>query len=125
MAAIPFSLTPATVEAGVLDYSTAENRRLYQAATKSLSDDTTGLFDGTADELSAFLHKIKTRAIEHGWYEGGITDVQADMAAAVPVYVNLIDRYGELTVDQVRAHVATYINVRNRAAQDSMQLYNC
>ena len=37
----------------------------------------------------------------------------------------MLDNYGEVTLEQVRAHVITYVNAQNRAAQDSMMLFQC
>ena len=122
MAAVPpvFALTPALVDAGVIDYSTNEGRRLYLAATKSLSDDTEGLYDGTADKLSSFLHKLKIRAIEFGWMDEGVLDINI-----APELVNLLEKYGDVTIEQVRTHVQLYSGVQNRAAQDCVQVFNC
>ena len=37
----------------------------------------------------------------------------------------MLDNYGEVTLEQVRAHVITYVNAQNRAAQDFMMLFQC
>ena len=39
--------------------------------------------------------------------------------------VNLIMHYGQVTIEQVCAHTATYVNTPVRTAQDSHQLYLC
>ena len=128
MAAVPppFALSPALVDAGgVIDYSTAAGKKIYAGATKSLADDSDSLYDGSAENLSAFLHRLKVRAMEYGWLDGGILDVDTAPGAAVPVLVNLIEKYGDLTLTQVRDHVTVYSGVQNRAAQDCMQLFHC
>ena len=133
MAAIPqvgaagpvFALTPALVDAGVIDYSTAEGRRLYLAATKALADDTEGQYDGSSERLSSFLHKLKIRAIEFGWIDQGVLDINITPGADDPTLVNLLDKYGDVTIEQVRQHVLLYSGVQNRAAQDCVQVFNC
>jgi hypothetical protein len=39
--------------------------------------------------------------------------------------VDLLTRYGNITLEQVQAHAETYVHGVNRAAQDSMQLHLC
>ena len=123
-AAVPFALTPALVDLGVIDYSTADGKKLYAKATQSLFAGTEDYYDGKGEKLSAFLFKLKTRAQEYGWYDGGILEIDIGTAAA-PATVNMLDNYGEVTLEQVRAHVITYVNAQNRAAQDSMMLFQC
>ena len=124
--AAPFALAPALVNAGVIDYSTSEGKKLYNGATKSLADDNESLYDGTSEQLSSFLHRLKVRATEYGWIDGGVLDIDiSPPGAAVPVLVNLIDKYGDLTLAQVEQHVRAYNGVQNRAAQDCMQVYHC
>ena len=127
MAAIPpvFALAPALVDPGIIDYGTPDGKKIYAGATKTLFEDTKDLYDGKANKLAAFLHKLRLRGEEYGWEEGGILEIDTEIGAPVPILVRLLDHYGEITVDQVRAHVLTYINVPNRAAQDSAQLYQC
>ena len=37
----------------------------------------------------------------------------------------MIENYGQLTLQQVRTHVLTYINLEDRQAQNSFQIYSC
>ena len=39
--------------------------------------------------------------------------------------LDLIQHYGELTLEQVRAFAETYVNNPSRAVQDNAQLYQC
>ena len=54
-AAVPFALTPALVDLGVIDYSTADGKKLYAKATQSLFAGTEDYYDGKGEKLSAFL----------------------------------------------------------------------
>jgi len=67
---------------------------------------------------------LKTRSQEYGWLEGGILEVDVGTVAA-PVLVNMLDNYGEISLAQVQAHAGTYVAQKNRAAQDSMMLFQC
>ena len=122
--AVPFALTPALVDLGVINYTTAEGKKLYSKATQSLYSSTVDYYDGKAEKLSAFLFKLKTRSQEYGWLEGGILEVDVGTVAA-PVVVNMLDNYGEISLAQVQAHAGTYVAQQNRAAQDSMMLFQC
>ena len=62
--AVPFALTPALVDSGVINYATAEGKKLYSKATQSLYSSTVDYYDGKAEKLSAFLFKLKTRSQE-------------------------------------------------------------
>ena len=55
----------------------------------------------------------------------GITDILLDPLDLHSEYINIIKHHGELTLDQVRAFVATYITQESRAAQDDYAMYRC
>ena len=98
---IVFALSPALVDPGILDYSSSEGKKIYTNATKSLYEDSSEFYDGKANKLASFLHKLRTRADEYGWAEG-ILDVDvAAPGAPAPMLVGLLDHYGEVTVEQV------------------------
>jgi hypothetical protein len=40
-------------------------------------------------------------------------------------FKNLLEVHGEVSLAQVKAHAAVYVNTHSRATQDSMQLYEC
>ena len=120
----PFALTPALVDPGVINYSTSDGKKLYAKATRSLFGGPEDYYDGKGDRLSAFLFKLKTRAQEYGWMEDGIFEIEIPgEGAAAATVVNMLDNYGTVSLEQVRAHASTYVNVQNRAAQDSMLVF--
>ena len=40
-------------------------------------------------------------------------------------YTHMLRQYGSVTMEQVKNHARTYVNVQCRAAQDSQQLADC
>ena len=117
-AAAGFALTPAAVQNGVLDYATTQGVKLFEAASKPLAI----TFDCTAEGLKVFLMGLNDKAHAYGWIH--ILQVPPDPNEPDEL-LNLLTEYGQLSLDQVRDHVETYINQPVRAAQDSMQLYLC
>jgi hypothetical protein len=119
MEQVPFALAPGLVNhAEVINYSTREGHKLWDSTTKPLSDK----FALDHPSLPAFLGQLVERAKNSGWNEilqipPGLEDINQ--------VVNLTTRYGNITLEQVRAHALTYINGNNRAAQDSRQMFTC
>jgi hypothetical protein len=100
----------------VIDYSTRAGEKLYKAATEPLKDS----YDSLEPDLKAFLHELDTRAQQFGWND--IFDIPTDINDP-DVTVNILAEYGNISLDQVQAHVATYIANPVHAVQDSAQLY--
>jgi hypothetical protein len=120
-----FALTPATAVEGVLDYTSREGSKIYSSATKALSED---LYDCTPDGLFNFLETLGDRAAECGWLleDIGILYIPEDPANPdTTTYLNLLDHYGQIEEDEIRAHSVTYINQPCRSAQDTNMLYKC
>lgn len=123
MAAL-FALMPAGAVDGVINYRTPEGRKLYENATKKLNEE---LYDCNAEELYAFLYTLDERATEYGWNDevGGILYVPKDPNDLGQGLDYLIDKYGTVDVDRVRAHDESYINLQIRPAQDNYMLFRC
>jgi hypothetical protein len=117
-AQVPFALAPALLDNNIIDYSTAAGVKLYGKATEPLKD----LYDGNEADLGLFLQQVKTRAEVFGWNH--VLAVPPDLANPDET-LDLIQHYGELTLEQVRAFAETYVNNQSRAAQDDAQLYQC
>jgi hypothetical protein len=114
-----FALSPGLVDhADIINYRTREGQKLYEMAIKSLKDE----YNLDHGGLQGFLEQLGDRAKTSGWTD--ISHIPPDINNIHDV-VNLITRYGGITLEQVRAHAATYVNGHNRAAQDSMQMYQC
>ena len=119
--AAPFALAPALVTTGVIDYSVAHGAKLFHEAVRPLSEMGYGV---QAEGLMAFLAKVKTRSQSCGC--NNIIKVPEDAATDPLVNLHdLLDAYGEITLDQIISHAKTYIKSKNRSAQNSMQLYHC
>jgi hypothetical protein len=111
---VPFALTPAEVDNDPIDYRTNDGKKLYKAATAPLATK----FDGTADRYFLFLNDIMQHAEEHNW--GPILQIPNDNN----VERSLLDKLGELSEANIRAHAMTYIaNNNSRDAQRSTQMY--
>ena len=119
MAEAYFALNPAGWDDAVIDYRTAAGAKLYRAAVKPISDKNYGC---EPEALKVFLQDVEARVTEAGW----------ETAINIPIdeededeTVSLITNYGEITLEQVRAHAQTYIAGHTRHAQTSHQMYQC
>ena len=118
----PFALAPALVNNAIIDYSTSEGAKLYRAAITKLSSE--AQFGCDPANLKVFLALLKARMQTSGWTT--ILEIPEDAATDPNVkLVNLVDHYGERTLEQIKATVKIYINTKTRVAQDSAQLYYC
>jgi hypothetical protein len=123
MSAVPFHLSPAQSITGIIDYSTPEGRKYFERSIVKLREE---LFD-CEDDLHIFLDALKERAQEMGWDIPGVGICDIPLVPLDPdtTYVNILERHGEVTLAQVRAFEATYINQELRAAQDTYAMYRC
>ena len=121
---VAFALTPAMTRDGLVDYSTAQGRKLYDNATAKLDDE---LFDCNAEDLHAFLKSLKDRAREHGWEgEGtGILSIPEDPLDPDTAFASLIDNHGEISIETIRQSEESHVSTETRAAQDTVQLHKC
>ena len=102
-AAAGFALTPAAVQNGVLDYAMTQSIKLFEAASKPLVIP----FDCMAEGLKVFLMGLNDKAHAYGWIH--IFRIPPDLNEPDEL-LNLLTEYGQLSLDQVRDHVETYIN---------------
>ena len=114
-----FALAPGLVQhASIINYATREGQKLFELSTKPLKDD----FNLDHPGLSGFLEQLGSRARTSGWNE--ILQIPPDLND-INTTIDLLTRYGSVTLEQVQAHAITYLHGNNRAAQDSMQMYLC
>ena len=59
----------------------------------------------------------------YGWEN--IINIPVDVAVQGGPTHSLLTHYGQVTLQQVRDHTATYINAQTRAAQNNVLLYTC
>jgi hypothetical protein len=113
-------LAPGLTEDGILDYSTPAGAKIYRAATQPLQEES---FNCEPQGLKVFLASLADRALVNGW--DPILDIPEDARDPDNDLRNLIHQFGQITLEQVQEHGALYHGEEQRAAQDSMQLYQC
>ena len=119
---VQFALTPGQYRDNqVIDYSDLTNTKLFSKATASLEQD----FDLKAASLRVFLKNLNQRGDSYGW--GDILQIPDDIEADEDdqELIHLVHQHGRLSLQQVRAHAATYVRTETRAAQDSYMLAMC
>jgi hypothetical protein len=114
-APLPFALLPGSATVNPLTFSKNEDLKIYNAATKGLEKK----FDLKEDNLHLFLTEVKERVRTYGWND----IVTVPDASVPPVPRNLLINFGQLTLENCRAHATTYYNTQTRNAQNSMFLY--
>ena len=114
-----FALSPGLLGNTPIDYTSSEGAKLYKTATAALQSE----FDFTSENLKVFLAQLKRRSEAHGWKD--MLQVPRDMNAPLENLQHLIDSYGTITLENVRAHAETYVATQTRVAQESYQLYHC
>jgi hypothetical protein len=112
---IPFALFPGEANADILDFSLDRDMKHFKMAIKGLDTK----FDLKPKGLKVFLESVKERSNICAW--GALLSIPGD--GNPPVINNIIDRYGIVTLTQCRNRAITYVNGRNRTAQDSAMLY--
>ena len=88
--------------------------KLYNKAISPLDTK----FDGEADNLAVFLASVRDRARRFNWWQRLITVPIDDGTTR-----NLLTHYGQVSLDNTRAHAATYVNTPTRDAQDNDMFY--
>jgi hypothetical protein len=121
-----FARTPALAHAGVLNLSSSEGMKIYNAATAALSSK----FSGGPAEIYLLLKDLKQRSNAFGW--SGITNVTiagvpAAAGAAPPpaITYDLLTQYGLVTLAQLSVMANVYENADGREAQNAHMMYQC
>jgi len=116
--AVPhFALAPAFANPDVLNYSDQSAAKLFKSGTESLSIK----FDCKPDNLQLFLDQARDKSIVFDWLNILSIPIGGDVAATK----DLIESYGEISYEDVKAHAINYMNEDSREAQDSFMLYHC
>ena len=87
--------------------------KLYNKAIAPLE----AKFDGEADSLAVFLASVRDRARRFNWHR--LITMPIDDSTTR----NLLTHYGQVSLDNTRAHAATYVNMPTRDAQDNDMFY--
>ena len=111
-----FALGPGRSHA-VLDYDDpntgATATKLYNKAIAPLEEN----FDGEADNLAVFLASVRDRARRFNWHR--LITVPIDDGTTR----NFLTHYGQVSLENTRAHALTYVNTPTRDAQDNDMFY--
>jgi len=115
-----FALSPALINQGPIDYATTKGIKLWRGAIEPLVKE---LFTLEAHRFKLFLSTLTKRTMVYGWEN--ILNVPVDPAVQGGPTHLLLTNYGQVTLQQVKDHAATYINTQTRAAQNNLLLYTC
>jgi hypothetical protein len=116
---VRFALTPALSTNTVLDYASRTGAKLFDMATAALETP----FDMRAKNVKLFIEELSIRSTTFGWND--IMGIPRDLNDPLIRIDDLMTSFGTITIAQVRAHAATYVDTETRVAQDSYQLYLC
>ena len=114
-----FAVTPALIGnwTEFLDWSKAENTKLYHKAVEKLSV----TFGGKGDQVLLLHQSLKDRAAQCGWDTTILTIPDSDA-----IDRNIISEHGLITYENIRDWANAYIIGQHmRAAQDSNMMYQC
>ena len=112
-----FALSPALANRDILDYSSASGAKVYRGAIAPVAIE----FDCKSENLQLFLDQIRDRSTTHDWNNILLIPKEGDLENPK----DLIESYGEVSYEDVKASVLTYVNTETREAQDSVMLYQC
>ena len=108
-----FARTPAQANVGIVNYGSSEGMKIYNAVVAALSTK----YSGNSSEMHIFLNNVNERGRSFGWQN--ILNVPKDGGTR-----NLVDQYGLVTLEDIRAHALIYKNALARDAQNASQMYN-
>jgi hypothetical protein len=116
---VPFALTPGTFDCCVINMNSNIGGKIYKNGIAKLPVD----IDCSPKSLKLFLSALEDRAMEYGWEH--ILEIPNDVDDILGPTKNMLTEYGQINVSHLREHVETYAHQHNRAAQDSMMLFQC
>jgi hypothetical protein len=107
-----------------IDWSNDREVKTYKAAVVGLDEK----FDLSPSKLHSFLNRVQERVTVYNWnvVVNIAFPVPAAAAAPAPIArppINLITNYGQVTLEEVRAHAEVYMAVNTRPNQQSGMLY--
>ena len=112
-AVVLYARNPAQVSTGLLNYGSSEGMKIYNAAVAGLSIK----YTGKALNMHLFLKNVKARGDTFGWKNILMVPTASGESR------NLTDKYGLITLQEVKDHALTYEETRGRDAQNSSQMY--
>ena len=120
-AQVPFARAPGLLNPNqVIDYSSDQGIKLYKSATRPLYENG-NLFSVNEEGARDFIGLVGTRARQFSWHDS-ILEVPVDNAQPLGDTLSMLTNHGQLSLDHIREHVATYVAAESRAAQESTAL---
>jgi len=108
------------INPGPIDYSTTKGIKLWRGAVEPLAKE---LFTLELHRFKLFLSTLTERTMVYGWEN--IINIPVNVAVQGGPTHSLLTHYGQVTIQQVKDHTATYVNAQTRAAQNNILLYTC
>jgi len=115
-----FALSPALINQGPIDYMTPEGIKLWRGAIEPLAKE---LFTLAPHRFKLFHSTLTEQTMVYG--RENILNIPVDMAVQGRPICSLLTHYGQVMLQQVKDHAATYLNAQTRAAQNNLLLYTC
>ncbi len=115
-----FALSPALINQGPINYATPEGIKLWRGAIKPLAKE---LFTLKQHRFKLFLSTLTKQTMVYGWEN--ILNIPVKVAVQGGPTHLLLTHYGQVMLQQVKDHAATYINTQTRVAQNNLLLYTC
>ena len=108
---------PVIGNAAFIDYNSKEGNKAYERAIEPLDPP----YDGSTKGVQMFIHQIKRKATICGWTNSILT---------IPIGngnrpLSLLTQYGQITLQNLADHAATYMNNDCKAQQDATNLKIC
>ena len=105
---VPFALSPATVDTGLIDYRTSEGSSIYKTTVSPL--DTKYAVDG--EDLKTFINELQDRSTASRWHTilNPVIKVKS---------IDLLQLYGTISLDDLKTSCKSYIDQQTRDAQNS------
>ena len=121
---VAFALSPAMAIPGIIDMSSKTGKDVFRSSVEKLDEE---LYNCNPDGMIQFLQSLSVRALEYGWDHevSGIVQIPDDPANVMSDTNNLIESYGIITIESVRAFETSYIGLPIRPAQDTYMLFKC
>ena len=118
---IVFAATPGRANPDQpIDYTTRIDHDFWKQDTSPL----THKFDAESGQVNQFIEDLRDRAVNSGWTagQGNIIEVPDTKGSRR----NIILQYGQLSKENIRSHVATYLGQDiSRRSQNAQQMYYC
>ncbi len=115
-----FTLSPALVNQGPIDYSTADWIKLWRGGIEPLAKE---LFTLKSHKFKLFLSTLTERTMVYGWEN--VLDIPIDASVPARPTCSLLTHYRQITLQQIQDHAAIYFNTQTWAAQNNLLLYTC